>query len=74
MEREVFAEGGSVIVLTDGTVHLDKGEIVPVRCDWCSFVYQPPMGSNMSQCPQCEKWTEHDRQEFVPIERTGVQD
>lgn len=63
-----------MIVYTDGTVYLEAGEVVPVRCDGCFHIYQPPVGSIVSHCPKCWCRMEHGKQEFVPIERTKMDD
>lgn len=42
----------------DGTVHLDKGEVVPAFCP-CGYIYQPEAGSEVSDCPKCHRVNVH---------------
>ena len=47
-----------MLVNPDGTIWLVKGEVIPVVCR-CGQVYQPPLHSEWSTCPRCEREVVH---------------
>ncbi len=51
-----------MLILSDGRVYLEKGEVVPVYCTFCKQPYQPEEGSEYSNCPKCGQENDHNEQ------------
>lgn len=48
----------------DGRIMLTQGESIPVVCIGCCEIYQPELGSEVSDCPCCKKVNVHGLQEW----------
>jgi len=46
----------------DGSLYLEKGEVIPCVCCACGTLYPPKPGTLASECPQCGHVTIHEEQ------------